>query len=59
MLWNIIKELLEEEILIGFPKQNDDKYSWVRKKAGLWILTEDIMQEIFPSWKFLLKNLYN
>lgn len=59
MLLNIIKELLEEEILMGFPKQNDDKYSWVRIKAGLWILTEDIMQESFPIWNFLLKHLYN
>lgn len=43
MLWDIIKELLEEEILTGFPKQYGDKYLWIRIKAGLSILTEDIL----------------
>lgn len=28
MLWDIIKELLEEEILMEFPKQYGDKYLW-------------------------------
>lgn len=43
MLWDIIKELLEEEVLMGFPKQYDDKYLWIRIKASLSILIEGLM----------------
>lgn len=45
---------LEEKILV-FPKQYDDKYSWIRIKACLSILTKDNMQEVFLN--FLFKNL--
>lgn len=43
MLWDIIKKLLEKEILMEFPKQDGDKYSWIGIKAGLSILAEDIL----------------
>lgn len=43
---------LEEKILMGFPKQYDDKYSWIRIKASLSILTKDIMQEAFLNFIF-------
>lgn len=43
MLWDIIKKLLEKEIFTEFPKQNGDKYSWIRIKVGISILAEDIL----------------
>lgn len=42
---------------MGFPKQYDDKYSQIRIKACLSIMTKDIMQEVFLNFLFL--NLDN
>lgn len=45
MLWDIIKELLEEDTPLGFTKQCNDKYLCIRVKADL--LTEGIIQVVF------------